>query len=83
MHSESFGAGSLTFVMPDEQSPFFEIRDSPIQGKGGYATHHIPAGTRLIEYAGERITPAESDASRNVISREASHALNRRATYLD
>lgn len=40
----------------------FEIRRSPIQGLGGFATHHIPAGTRLIEYAGERITPAESDA---------------------
>ena len=48
--------------MSDDQSPFFEIRDSPIQGKGGFATDHIPAGTRLIEYAGERITPAESDA---------------------
>ena len=48
--------------MPGDQNPFFEIRESPIQGKGGFATHHIPAGTRLIEYAGERITPAESDA---------------------
>ena len=48
--------------MSDDHSRFFEIRDSPIQGKGGFATHHIPAGTRLIEYAGERITPAESDA---------------------
>lgn len=42
--------------------PLFEIRRSPIQGMGGFATHHIPAGVRLIEYAGERITPAESDA---------------------
>jgi SET domain-containing protein len=40
----------------------FEIRGSSIQGHGGFATHHIPAGTRLIEYAGERITPAEADA---------------------
>jgi SET domain-containing protein len=42
--------------------PVFEIRRSGIQGMGGFATHHIPAGTRLIEYAGERITPAQSDA---------------------
>ena len=40
----------------------FEIRRSPVQGLGGFATRHIPAGTRLIEYAGERITPSESDA---------------------
>jgi uncharacterized protein len=40
----------------------FEIRESPIQGLGAFATRPIPAGTRLIEYAGERITPAESDA---------------------
>lgn len=29
---------------------------------GGFATRHIPAGIRLIEYAGERITPAEAEA---------------------
>ncbi len=40
----------------------FEVRQSGIQGLGGFATRHIPAGVRLIEYAGERITPAESDA---------------------
>jgi uncharacterized protein len=33
-----------------------------MQGLGGFATHHIPAGTRLIEYAGERITPAHATA---------------------
>ena len=29
---------------------------------GGFATRPIPAGTRLIEYAGERLTPAEAEA---------------------
>ena len=29
---------------------------------GAFATAHIPAGTRLIEYAGERLTPAQADA---------------------
>jgi uncharacterized protein len=39
----------------------FEIRTSPIQGKGAFATCTIPAGQRLIEYAGERLTPAQAD----------------------
>ena len=44
---------------PDDRP--FEIRPSPIQGVGAFATRRIPKGTRLIEYAGERITQAESD----------------------
>jgi SET domain-containing protein len=40
---------------------FFEVRESPIQGFGAFAIRHIPAGTRLIEYAGERLTPAQAD----------------------
>ena len=37
------------------------MRRSPIQGRGAFATRPIAAGTRLIEYTGERITPAEAD----------------------
>ena len=40
----------------------FEIRDSPIEGLGAFATWPIPAATRLIEYTGEKLTPAEADA---------------------
>jgi uncharacterized protein len=40
----------------------FEIRPSPMQGLGAFATEPIPAGTRLIEYAGQRITMAEAEA---------------------
>lgn len=40
----------------------FELRKSPLQGLGAFATRRIPAGVRLIEYAGERMTPAEADA---------------------
>ena len=39
----------------------FDIRASPIQGLGAFATEHIPSGTRLIEYAGERLTPHQAD----------------------
>lgn len=44
----------------DDDFPF-EIRPSPIQGLGAFATRFIPEGTRLIEYAGERLTPEEAD----------------------
>ena len=40
----------------------FSILKSPIQGLGAFATQRIRSGTRLIEYAGERLTPAEADA---------------------
>lgn len=40
----------------------FEIRGSAIQGRGAFATRAIPAGVRLIEYAGERLSPAEAEA---------------------
>jgi len=33
-----------------------------MHGLGAFAIRRIPAGTRLIEYAGERLTPAEADA---------------------
>jgi SET domain-containing protein len=41
---------------------WFEIRPSPMHGLGAFAVRPIPAGTRLIEYAGERLTPDEADA---------------------
>lgn len=42
-------------------SEWCEIRGSKIHGRGLFATKDIPAGTRVIEYVGEKITKAESD----------------------
>lgn len=39
----------------------FAVRNSGIHGKGVFALTRIPAGTRLIEYTGERLTEAEVD----------------------
>jgi hypothetical protein len=49
--------------MPGKPSPpLFEVRDSPIHGRGGFALQHIAAGTRIVEYLGERVSSAEADA---------------------
>ncbi len=38
-----------------------EVRPSSIQGLGAFAASPIRRGTRIIEYTGERISPAEAD----------------------
>ena len=40
---------------------YFELRQSAIQGRGGFAIRAIPKGTRIIEYIGERISHDEAD----------------------
>lgn len=54
---------------------WFEVRASPIQGHGAFATVQIPAGVRLIEYAGERITPTEADARYPEVPGERHHTF--------
>jgi SET domain-containing protein len=39
----------------------YEIRPSPIQGRGVFARRRIRRGQRIIEYAGERISNKEAD----------------------
>ena len=39
--------------------PFFEIRQSPIEGRGIFATRTIRCGTRIGEYTGEYLTEDE------------------------
>jgi SET domain-containing protein len=38
-----------------------EVRPSPIHGQGGFARRAVPRRTRLIEYTGQRISPAEGE----------------------
>ncbi|MGA2112785.1 MAG: SET domain-containing protein-lysine N-methyltransferase [Anaerolineales bacterium] len=42
--------------------PLFRIRRSTIHGLGAFAVRRIRKGVRVIEYAGDRITPKEADA---------------------
>ena len=48
-------------MLEPSRQEFFEVRPSSLHGLGAFAIRSIPAGTRLIEYAGARITPAEAD----------------------
>jgi SET domain-containing protein len=41
--------------------PLFEVRASPLHGLGLFALRSIAAGTRVIEYLGERISHDEAD----------------------
>jgi uncharacterized protein len=42
------------------ETEWIVFRRSRIHGQGGFARHDIPAGTRLVEYVGEKISKAES-----------------------
>ena len=57
------------------QKPFFEVRPSAIHGLGAFATRPICKGARIIEYTGERITPAEADRRYNDDKSEHPHVL--------
>jgi SET domain-containing protein len=58
------------------RAPWFEIRRSPIQGLGAFATRTIPRGTRVGEYTGEYLTEDEVDR------RYDDHTDSRAATFL-
>lgn len=40
--------------------PLYLVKESPIHGRGVFARLAIPAGTRIVEYTGERISSDES-----------------------
>jgi SET domain-containing protein len=42
--------------MSKKKPPMFEVRSSPVHGRGVFAVAPISAGTRIIEYTGERIS---------------------------
>jgi SET domain-containing protein len=61
-------------MQTDQPAPF-EIRQSTVQGLGAFATRPIPAGVRLIEYTGQRLTPAEADARYPDVEGERHHTF--------
>ncbi len=43
------------------REPLYVVRNSSIHGRGVFALRYIRAGTRIVEYTGERITNREAD----------------------
>lgn len=56
-------------------SPYLEIRQSAIQGRGGFAAQRIPKGTRVIEYTGERVSQREADKRYDDASMKRHHTF--------
>src|SRR5436190_8888863 len=42
-------------------APLYEVRGSPIHGRGVFAARYIRKGTKILEYKGERISNREAD----------------------
>jgi len=57
------------------ESPPFDVGPSPMQGVGAFATHRIPSGTRLVEYAGQRLTQAQAEARYPEVVGERHHTF--------
>ena len=43
------------------REPLYVVRNSPIHGRGVFAARYIRAGTRIVEYTGQRISNREAD----------------------
>jgi uncharacterized protein len=46
---------------PIVTSPLIEVRNSPVHGRGVFAAKHIPKGTRIVEYLGDRVSHKAAD----------------------
>ncbi|CAL60309.1 Conserved hypothetical protein, SET domain [Herminiimonas arsenicoxydans] len=53
-------SSSKSKTVAASDKPAFIVRNSPIHGRGVFATRNIPADTLLIEYEGERISDKEA-----------------------
>jgi uncharacterized protein len=57
--------GQVKTKRKNSSPPPLEVRDSPIHGKGAFATRKIHEGERIIEYLGERMPWDAAAASEN------------------
>ncbi|HJV52842.1 MAG TPA: SET domain-containing protein-lysine N-methyltransferase [Noviherbaspirillum sp.] len=55
--------------------PIFAVRNSRIHGRGVFAVRNIPAGTRIVEYEGERINWKEAVKRENAKAADDFHTF--------
>lgn len=53
-------SSSKSKAAKSSDKPAFIVRNSPIHGRGVFATRNIPADTFLVEYEGERISEKQA-----------------------
>ena len=66
MASKNGKSGSTDGRLP------YQLKKSPIQGRGAFASRVIKRGERIVEYKGERITSKEADR-RYPLPKEGEH----------
>jgi SET domain-containing protein len=67
-HSRNMASGSGSL-------PAFAVRSSKIHGNGVFARRKIPAGTRIIEYKGERISWKEALRREQLKAADSTHTF--------
>jgi SET domain-containing protein len=55
------GASASATKQPSRAKPAYAVRNSPIHGRGVFATRTIRKGDDIVEYRGRRITADEAD----------------------
>lgn len=60
---------------PSVAKPAIIVRNSPVHGRGVFATRNIPADTFLIEYEGERISDEEASKRHGLDSENPYHTF--------
>ncbi len=48
--------------MVTQRQPWHVVKPSKLHGNGVFALRDIPSGTRILQYAGKRLTPEQADA---------------------
>lgn len=61
--------------MVTRRLPWHMVKPSSLHGNGVFAARDIPAGTRILEYAGRRLSPEQADARHPVNPEEPFHTF--------
>jgi SET domain-containing protein len=87
MHTNYEGQGFSAFPKPASSCDIslmpLVVRPSPIHAVGVYTTTPIGKGSRVVEYAGPRITPKEADRLYDGVSRTYLYGLEDGRTVID